>query len=96
MSMTSILQIFKLNEPRKGEKNGRAWEMQDAECAVLTDDGKVDQVAVLVIPKDLMGKVSPGVFLGRFALKADTSREGQRRLQAVLVGLDPYTVKGAK
>ena len=85
--MQSILQILKLNDPRSGEKNGRAWTMQDAECLILKEDGSCDQVGVLMIPKDLMGKVSPGVFLGSFALRADTSREGQRRIQAVLTGL---------
>ena len=38
-------------------------------------------------------KVQPGIFLGSFALRPDTSREGQRRIQAVLTGLQPYTVK---
>ena len=90
---TSILQIFKLNEARSGEKNGRRWEMQDAECAILNDAGSVEAVGVLMIPKDLMGKVQPGIFLGSFALRPDTSREGQRRIQAVLTGLQPYTVK---
>lgn len=94
MALTSILQIFKLNDPRKGEKNGRAWEMQDAECAVLNDAGGVESVGVLVIPKDLMGKVAPGVFLGSFALRPDTSREGGRRIQPILTGLQPYAVKG--
>jgi hypothetical protein len=91
--MQSVLQIFKLNDPRSGEKNGRRWEMQDAECAILTADGVVDQVGVLVIPKDMMGKVSPGIYLGSFALKANTSREGQRRIEAVLTGLQPYSTK---
>lgn len=94
--MHSILQILKLNEPRSGEKNGRKWEMQDAECIILKDDGSVDQVGVLMIPKDLMGKVQPGVFLGAFALRADTSREGQRRINAVLTGLQPYSKPAGK
>lgn len=93
--MQSILQILKLNEPRSGEKNGRRWEMQDAECLILNDAGLVDQVGVLMIPKDLMGKVQPGVFIGSFALRANTSREGQRRIEAVLTGLQPYSVKKA-
>lgn len=96
MAHTSILQIFKLNEPRTGVKNDRKWEMQDAECAVLDEAGNVDSVGVLMIPKALMGQVKPGIFLGSFALRPDTSREGGRRIQAVLVGLQPYAAPARK
>ncbi|MFY7928795.1 MAG: hypothetical protein ACOVS5_07975 [Oligoflexus sp.] len=87
--MQSIIQILKLNDARSGEKNGRKWEMQDAECLLLNEDGTVNQVGVLMLPKDLMGKVQPGTFMGTFALRADTSREGQRRINAILTGLQP-------
>lgn len=86
--MQSIIQILKLNEARSGEKNGRRWEMQDAECLLLNEDGTVNQVGVLMLPKDLMGKVQPGTYMGTFALRADTSREGQRRINAILTGLN--------
>lgn len=89
--MQSILQILKLNEARKGigKVSGQPYEMQDAECLILTEDGEVDQVGVLMIPKALMGKVQPGVFMGSFALRANTSEKGQRRIEAVLTGLTP-------
>jgi hypothetical protein len=34
--------------------------------------------------------------MGSFSLRADKSREGGRRIGAVLVGLQPYATKGAK
>jgi hypothetical protein len=89
ITMQSIIQILKLNEARSGEKNGRPWQMQDAECLLLNEDGTVNQVGVLMLPKDLMGKVQPGTYMGSFALRADTSREGQRRINAILTGLNP-------
>lgn len=92
--MQSILQILKLNEPRSGTKDGRDWKMQDAECLILTAEGAVDQVGVLNIPKALMGTVQPGIYMGSFALRANTSREGQRRIEAVLTGLNPIPVPG--
>lgn len=94
--MNSILQILKLNEPRSGVKNDRKWEMQDAECLILNEDGTVDQVGVLMIPKDMMGKVQPGTFMGSFSLRANTSREGGRKIEAQLTGLQPLnrTPKG--
>ena len=70
--------------------------MQEAECVILNDDGTPAEVGVLMIPKDLMGKVSPGTFLGAFALRANKSREGGRRIEAVLTGLQPYAVKSGK
>jgi len=91
--MHSILQVLKLNEPRSGVKDGRPWQMQDAECLILNDDGTVDQVGVLMIPKDLHGKVHPGIYLGSFKLRADTRKEGGRRINAELVGLQPHAVK---
>lgn len=93
MALTSIVQILKLNEKRSGVKNDRPWEMQDCECLLLDDTGGVAEVGVLDIPKELMGKVQPGTYTGTFSLRADKSREGQRRIKAVLVGLTPMPPK---
>ena len=89
--MQSILQILKVNEERTGNKDGRPWAMQDAECLLLKETGEVDQVGVLMIPKDLRGTVTPGHYLGTFALRPNMA---SRRIEAVLVGLTPYAVKG--
>lgn len=89
--MQSIIRILKLNEVRKGvsKKTGNPYEMQDAECLLLKDTGEIDQVGVLQIPKDLMGKVTEGDFIGTFALRANLQ---DRRINAVLTGLAPYAV----
>lgn len=89
MAFTSIVQILKLNEARSGNKNGREWQMQDAECILLNDDGSVSEVGVLMIPKDLMGKVQAGTYTASFSLRTDKSKEGGRRIGAVLTGLIP-------
>lgn len=88
--MQSILQILKVNEARSGTKDGRAWEMQDAECLLLKEDGSVDQVGVLMLPKELRNKVGPGTYLGSFALRPNMA---SRRIEAVLTGLQPYSTK---
>lgn len=92
MSMTSIIQILKVNELRKGvsSKTGRAWEMQDCECVLLSDTGAVEQVGVLPLGRDMMGDNAPavGTYLGSFALRAGLQ---DRRIGAVLTGLQPYT-----
>jgi hypothetical protein len=89
--MQSILRILKINEARSGNKDGRPWEMQDAECLLLKDTGEVDQVGVLMLPKELRNKVQPGDYLGTFALRPNMA---SRRIEAQLVGLTPYAVKG--
>lgn len=88
--MQSILQIIKVNEAKTGVKDGRPWEIQDCECILLKEDGSPDQVGVLSLPKDLRGKTSPGVYLGSFILRADLR---SRRIEAQLVGLQPYAVR---
>ena len=90
--MQSILRILKVNEARSGNKDGRSWEMQDAECLLLKETGEVDQVGVLMLPKELRNKVQPGDYLGTFALRPNMSN---RRIEAVLTGLTPYSVKGS-
>lgn len=88
--MQALIQILKVNEERSGVKDGRPWAMQDAECLLLDDNGAVDQVGVLRIPRDLRGKVSVGIYTGAFALKADMA---SRRIEAVLVSLHPVPAK---
>jgi hypothetical protein len=94
--MQSIIRILKVNDLRTGNKDGRPWEMQDAECCLLKDTGEIDQVGVLQIPRELRGtgplgqpKVAPGDYIGTFALKPDMA---SRRINAVLTGLQPYSV----
>ena len=81
---TSIIQILKLNEARSGTKDGRAWEMQDAECLLLNANGEVEQVGVLMIPKALKEKVKVGTFTGTFALRANMA---SRKIEAVLTDI---------
>jgi len=94
MSLTSIIKIIKVNEKRTGSKDGRAWEMQDAECILLDENGEEQQVGVLPLPKHLRGDTAPGrgVYLGSFALQAGLR---DRRIEAVLTGLQPYGVPKA-
>lgn len=85
MQHTSIVQILKVdNKKGKSSKTGRDYEIETAECLLLTDTGEVSQVGVLDVPPDLRGKVQPGTYTASFTMRAayDT-----RRIQSVLVGL---------
>lgn len=92
--MQSIIQILKLNDPKTGtsSKTGKAYDMQDAECLLLTEDGQIDQVGVLQVPKNLREKISVGTFRGTFAMQANFA---SRRIEAVLTDLTPFPAKSA-
>lgn len=84
--LQALIQIIKVNELREGVKDGRAWQMQDAECLLLNDDGSPASVGVLSLPKNLRGENAPrvGTYTGSFSLQAGLR---DRRIEAVLVGL---------
>jgi len=91
--MNVFLQILKLNPIREGigRQSGQPYRMQDAECLILDDKGDVDQVGVLMLSKEQVGITQPGVYLGSFAMRANTSEKGGRKIEAVLTGLQPVT-----
>lgn len=85
---SALIQIIKVNEKRSGQKDGRAWELQDAECLLLNEDMTPSQVGVLSLPKHLRGDMAPkpGVYTGTFALQSGLR---DRRIEALLTGLTP-------
>lgn len=86
--MQSLIQILKMNEPKTGVsgKTGKPYDMQDAECLLLNDDGSLAQVGVLQVPRALREVAKVGKFSASFALQANFA---SRRIEAVLVGLTP-------
>lgn len=90
--MQAVLQILKVNDLKSGvsKKTGNPYELQDAECVLLDDKGAPSQIGVLSIPKELRGKVEPGVYTGNFALRPDLQT---RRIEAVLTGLNAVPVR---
>lgn len=93
MQHTSIIQVLKVNEPRSGVKDGRSWDMQDAECALITPEGEIHQVGVLRIPRSLREVVKVGHFTASFSLQASMK---DRRIESVLTGLTPIPMPGLK
>jgi len=93
-----ILQIILVNQMREGvgKLSGQPYRMQDCECILLNDDGTPKEVGVLMLGKEMVGNVKPGIYIGEYSLRANKSEKGGRRIEAVITGLQPYTVKGAK
>ena len=90
---TSIIQVLKLNDPREWKFEGRSGVSHSAECLLLSQEGTVEQVGVLNIPRDLVEKVKVGVFTGSFALRANPA---SRKIEAVLTDLTPVPSTGTK
>lgn len=90
--MQALIQIIKVNDKRTGTKDGRAWELQDAECLLLNDDGSPAQVGVLQLPKGMRGDAAPkpGTYTGSFSLQSSLR---DRRIEAVLTGLTAVPVR---
>jgi hypothetical protein len=90
--MQSILQILKVNEIKEGKAKatGNEYRLQDCECVLLDEKGDVGEVGVLSLPRDWIGNVKPGIYLGSFALRANKGREGGRRIEAVLTALNAH------
>lgn len=86
--MQSTIQIFKLDEVKKGTsaKTGKPYEIHTAQAALIDASGQVDQVGVLDIPVDLRDKVKPGRYTGTFAMKTNFMNG---RIESHLIGLTP-------
>jgi hypothetical protein len=84
---TSIIQIFKVNEPRAWAFEGKTGTSHSAECALLSADGSIEQVGVLKLKGDeLVAKAKPGTYTGAFSLRANPA---SRVIEAVLTDLTP-------
>jgi hypothetical protein len=94
--MNVYLQILKVNPINEGigKVSKQPYRMQDCECLILNEDGSVDEVGVLMLSKDQVGVTKEGTYVGSFSMRADKSKEGQRRIGAVLTGLTPVHKSG--
>lgn len=95
MSHTTLIHILKINELRKGvgKASGKPYEMQDCETMILDASGQVQQVGVLMLPKEMVGDKAPtpGRYFASFTLATDR----ERRIVSQLVGLQPVEASRA-
>ena len=89
MSLPAFIQILKVNDVRTGNKNGRDWTMQDAECMLLNESGELEQVGVLQLPKDMTGDAAPrpGVYVPTYGMRAGMQ---DRKIGPVILALTPH------
>lgn len=91
--MQSLLQILVVNPVKSlpGRDGKPPFEIQDAECLLLNEDGSPGKVGVLRVPRDLRATIKAGVFMGSFGLDADYKN---RQIGAVLVSLQEVRREG--
>jgi hypothetical protein len=91
MSLPAFIQILKVNDLRKGvgQKSGKPYEMQDAECMLLNESGELEQVGVLQLPKDMTGDAAPrpGVYIPTYGMRAGMQ---DRKIAPVILSLTPH------
>lgn len=81
--LSAVLELLYIEE-RKGEKNGKPWQMYVAQCAVREEDGRT-QVGELVLPKT-MTPPPLGVYDAEFKIGVDASK----KVSGYLVSLVPH------
>jgi len=85
MAFSSRIHVFKVNEPRAWNFEGKSGTSHSAECALLDEAGNIDQVGVLRIPPDMVDKVKANtVYTGHFSMRANPA---SRKLEPVLTNM---------
>lgn len=84
--LPSFIQVLVAQPIRKGisKKNGQPYEMQEADCVMLDEDGTLLQVGVMTVPREQMGKLEPGVYQPSFGISVNFQ---SRVITPVLMGL---------
>lgn len=95
MNHTSIIQIIKVGEVQDKTFEGRSYQIQEAECILLNDDGTPESVGVLRLSDKMRGQNAPkvGTYTATFSLQPSPK---DRKIGAVLTGLTAVNRSAAK
>lgn len=88
MNATSLIQIIKVGPVQNREYDGRKYDVQEAECILINDDGTPEAVGVLRLGESMRGEKAPalGTYSAKFSLMPSPK---DRKIGAVLTGLTP-------
>ena len=90
-----FMQVLVVGEKRTGVKDGRPWAMQEAQSMLLDADGQVLQVGVYDLKRDEIDKMTPGLYMPRYALSIGNGDKTKGKVIPAFAGWTPM-VKGAK
>lgn len=87
MAMSSLIQILKVGALQDKKWEGREYQVQEAECVLLDENGELESVGVLRL-SEAFRKDPPakGTYQAVFTLVASPK---DRRIGAVVTGLTP-------
>lgn len=94
MAYVSTIQILKIETQqtkRINPETGKPNEFRVARTALIDDDGQIETVGRLRIPKALDELVKVGTFRASFALQVPDYGDNKGDVVSVLVGLVPVT-----
>ncbi|RUP25579.1 MAG: hypothetical protein EKK45_19235 [Curvibacter sp.] len=57
--MQNLCRVLTVTDPKPGEKDGRKWVSQNAECIAIDEDGVMGQVFTIRLPTHLQGESAP-------------------------------------
>lgn len=94
MSMHALIQILKVGALQDKTFEGRSYQVQEAECLLLSEAGEVESVGVLRLSKDFQkDPPATGTYTAKFALAVSPK---DRKIGALLVGLTPVPPNAVK
>lgn len=94
MTMSSLIQILKVGAVQDKKWEGREYQVQEAECVLLNQDGELESVGVLRL-SEAFRKDPParGTYQAVFSLVASPK---DRRIGAIVTGLTPVPAGAVK
>ena len=92
MAFTSTIQILKLTEEQSKKVNpdtGKPYISHIARAALINDDGELETVGRLRVPRDLVEVAKVGTFRAGFALRVPDYGPEKGDVVSVLTSLTP-------
>lgn len=92
MSFTSTIQLLKVSEETSKKLNpdtGKPYISHVARCALINDDGELETVGRLRVPRDLVEQAKVGTYRAGFALRVPDYGADKGEVVAVLTSLTP-------
>lgn len=92
MAYTSTIQILKVSEELSKKLNpdtGKPYVSHIARTALINDDGELETVGRLRVPRELVDVAKVGIYRASFALRVPDYGQDKGDVVSVLTGLVP-------
>lgn len=99
MAFTSTIQILKVSEELSKKLNpdtGKPYVSHIARTALINDDGELETVGRLRVPRELVDVAKVGTYRAGFALRVPDYGPDKGDVVSVLTSLTPLPASGAR